>query len=284
MRIGIVGSGGYIAQYIIQNYKMCDYVETILCIDKSDEADVYLDLEKADEFEYDMLDDIDYLIFTAAIPSPDICASDYERCWAINVIGTKYFIEQTIKKRIKVLFFSSDAVFEGSINRIYDEDSETLAETAYGKMKIAVESAFKDSEWFKVIRLSYVASAKDSFVSYCRNCIKNDEEAEVYHPFYRNCIVVSDVVKVVEWMGTHWDEYEPYVLNVAGEELVSRVRIADELNRIFHGKLRYKIVSPSASFFKNRANITQMKSKYLKKYSILCAESFTEKIQREIEI
>ncbi len=50
--------------------------------------------------------------------------------------------------------------------------------------------------------------------------------------FYRNCIVVSDVVKVVEWMINNWEEFTDFVLNVAGNELISRVRIADEINRI----------------------------------------------------
>lgn len=107
--------------------------------------------------------------------------------------------------------------------------------------------------------------------------------AEVFHPFYRNCIVVSDVVKVVEWMGLRWDEYRPVFLNVAGVELVSRVRIADELNRLYKDRLQYKVVLPEENFYKNRPRITQMKSIYLEQYAILPNESFTEKIQREME-
>lgn len=283
MNIAIVGSGGYIANHIVAMYRKCEYVESILCIDKSDEADVYLDLEEPEKFDYSVLDNVDYVIFTAAIPSPDICATEYDRCWRINVIGTKYFIEQTLKKQIKTLFLSSDAVFEGTPDKIYDEESETLAHAPYGKMKLTIENEFKYSNWFKVIRLSYVASARDSFITYCKNCMSNGEVAEVFHPFYRNCIVISDVAKVVEWMGRHWNEYEPFVLNVAGDELVSRVRIADELNRLYDGKLQYKIVSPNPAFFQNRQSITQMKSLYLHNYSILEAESFTEKIRRELD-
>lgn len=44
--------------------------------------------------------------------------------------------------------------------------------------------------------------------------------------------MVSDVVKVVEWMINNWEEFTDFVLNVAGNELISRVRIADEINRI----------------------------------------------------
>ena len=107
--------------------------------------------------------------------------------------------------------------------------------------------------------------------------------ADVFHPFYRNCIVVSDVVKVVEWMVNHWEEYPSFVLNVAGNELVSRVRIADEINRICDGKLKYTISVPNEEFYENRPKITQMESLYLYDMNILERESFTNKIQREME-
>ena len=84
-------------------------------------------------------------------------------------------------------------------------------------------------------------------------------------------------------MGLHWDEYQPTVLNVAGNELVSRIRIADELNRIYNGRLQYKVVQPEEKFYINRPKITQMKSNYLERYAILKNESFTVKIQREME-
>ena len=94
---------------------------------------------------------------------------------------------------------------------------------------------------------------------------------------------MSDVVDVVIWFLKHWDEYHPFVLNVAGKELVSRVRIADELNRHLGNKLEYIISSPCDDFYKNRPCITQMKSLYLQKYKILEDNTFTEKLIKELQ-
>lgn len=283
MKIGIVGSCGYIADFILSCYRNREYVSEIICIDKAEGADLYLDLERPEQFSYEALDGLDYIIFTAAISGPDACADNFDYCWSINVTGTKYFIQQAVMRKCRVLFFSSDAVFGDIPGEIYTELSETKAQTPYGKMKKAVEDEFKDTPFFKAIRLSYVASASDRFVKYCRKCIQEQAAAEVFHPFYRNCIGVSDVVRVVEWMGLHWDEYQPGVLNVAGSELVSRVRIADELNRLCNGKLQYKVVLPEDQFYRNRPSVTQMKSLYLNAYSILPQESFTEKMKREMK-
>ncbi len=283
MKIGIVGSDGYIAGYLLSHYQNKDYIEEILCIDKSDRADRFLDLVHPEAFDYSALDSLDYIIFTAAVSGPDACADKFDDCWAINVTGTKHFIEEAIERQCRVLFFSSDAVFGDMPGAVYTESSETKAQTPYGKMKKAVEDAFKHSPYFKAIRLSYVASSQDRFITYCKSCIQKGECAEIFHPFYRNCIVVSDVVQVVEWMGLHWTEYRPSFLNVAGRELVSRIRMADELNRIFQDRLQYKIVQPEENFYKNRPRITQMESIYLGQYEIVQNESFTEKIQREME-
>lgn len=282
MNIALVGSSGYIAGFLLKKFEEEEHIDKVIKIDQSDGEDFYLNLLEAERFDYEILNEIDYVVFTAAISGPDKCATDFDLCWSINVIGTSYFIKQALERNCKVLFFSSDAVFGDIPGKIYDEHSETKAETPYGRMKKTVEDEFKENHNFKAIRLSYVASAKDRFVSYCLSCIEKNEIADIFHPFYRNVISVSNVVDVVVWFSKHWDEYENFALNVAGKELVSRVRIADEINRIMENKLKYKISAPGDDFYKNRPCITQMKSLYLQKYDIIEDDSFTEKIKKEL--
>lgn len=283
MRIAIVGSSGYIAKHLMKAFTSqipnCEIVK----IDMSDEADLKLQLTAPSDFDYDQLNGIDYVIFTAAISGPDMCANEYEKCWDINVTGTSFFIHEAIKRNVKVLFFSSDAVFGDISGHIYYEDSETQAYTAYGKMKKAIEDEFKNSPLFKCIRLSYVVSENDKFISYCLSCIRKNETADIFHPFYRNCITVSDVIKAIMWLMNNWCTFDSFVLDVTGTELVSRVRMADEINRYFGNKLKYVVSKPDESFFKNRPQVTQMKSKYLYSLNIIENKTFTEKFQNELK-
>lgn len=281
MNVAVVGSSGYIASRLIETLSDADDVGSVLRIGRSGDADARLDLERPEAFDYGRLGGVDFIALTAAVSSPDACASHYTESWAVNVEGTSHFIGRAIGLGCRVLFFSSDAVFGDIPGMIYDEGSETRACTAYGKMKKAVEDEFRGSPMFKAVRLPYVVSAKDKFASYCLECIWNGREAEVFHPIYRNCVAIGDVADAASWLMGHWDEYCPPVLNLAGSELVSRVRIADEINRIFKGRLSYKIRIPDDAFFDNRPRITQMRSLYLGEYRILKDESFTEKIQRE---
>lgn len=283
MKIAIVGSSGYIAGFLIERWKRNKEIEHILRLDQSDEAEAYINLQRAEEFNYSVLEQIDFIIFTAAISGPDQCASDFDFCWKINVTGTSYFIRKAIEKNCRVVFFSSDAVFGDYPNKIFDEESKTDASTPYGKMKKAVEDEFAGEQNFKAIRLSYVSSAKDRFVSYCLNCIRNGETADVFHPFYRNAVSVHDVVQVVDYLINHWNTYTPQFLNVAGKELVSRVRIADEINRYSGNRLQYTVSMPGKAFFENRPQITHMKSLYGFRYGVLSDNTFTEKIVKELE-
>lgn len=283
MKIAIVGSSGYIAKHLMKAFTTqlgdCEIVK----IDMTDDVDLKLQLTAPADFDYDKLMGIDYVVFTAAISGPDMCANEFEKCWDINVTGTSYFIREAIKRDVKVLFFSSDAAFGDIPGHIYDEESETQAYTAYGKMKKAIEDEFKTSPFFKCIRLSYVVSENDKFISYCLSCIRKNEIADIFHPFYRNCITVSDVIKAIMWLMNNWYAFDSFVLDVTGTELVSRVRMADEINRYFGNKLNYVVSKPDESFFKNRPQVTQMKSKYLYSLNIIENKTFTEKFQNELK-
>ena len=273
MKIALIGSSGYISGFIIERLRR-EY--EIVRIDKIGETDHYLDLEKPEDFDYDILNDTDYAIFPAAISSPE-----YDKCWNINVTGTKKFISEALKRNNRVIFFSSDAVFGNHPNDEFDEESYTDASTAYGKMKKAVEDEFKDDKNFKAIRLSYVVSLKDKFTKYALSCLKSGEICEVYDPFYRNCITVSDVLDCIEWLIKNWEDYDHAFLNIAGRDLVGREDIIKELNNVFDNGIKYKVVYPGEAFYSCRPVTARMKSLYLQKYNILPDESFSEKVRKE---
>ena len=275
MKVALIGSSGFIAKHLMEEIKR----EKIDVLEINHSS---LELMFPHNFDYSKLDEIDFVIFTAAISSPDKCAKDFELCWSINVDGTVYFIKKVLEKKCKVIFFSSDAVFGDIPGTIYNEESKMMPNTAYGKMKKAVEESFANEDNFKALRLSYVVSQDDKFTSYCLTCIKNRQIAEIFHPFYRNCTTLSDVIKIVFWLINNWKDATFKVLNICGKELVSRVRIADEINRFYNNELRYTVLKPSDDFYQNRPQITQIESLFLPNLPCFSDLSFSEKFLIEI--
>lgn len=279
--VAIVGSSGYIAKYIV-NMLASNKNINLIKIGRNITDDIFLDLISVENFDYEVLDNVDYIIFTAAISSPDMCEKDFIYAWNINVKGTGYFIEKALARNCKIVFFSSDAVFASDSNKIFTEISKTVPKTSYGKMKKSIEDKFINNKNFKAIRLSYVISKNDKYMKYIFSCLNNNSIAEIYHPFYRNCIFIDDVMKTIKWLIYHWKEFPHSLLNLAGNELISRLRIIDEVNRFLKEKIQYKIVYPDKDFYKNRPHITQIKSIYMDKYKIIEDINFSEKIKKEL--
>jgi dTDP-4-dehydrorhamnose reductase len=281
MNIAVLGSNGYIGSVLADRLEKLN--NHVVKISKSLNNDVYqINLESPEIFNYEILRSIDYLIITAAISSPDICSKQYESSYKINVIGTKYFINKALEYNCKIIFFSSDAVFGTDLHNAFDENSKTFANTAYGVMKKEIEDSYKSHALFKAIRLSYVISSKDKFTSYLLKCRQNSEIAEIYHPFYRNCISLDDVIDSVCWLVLNWGDFDSTFLNVCGSDLASRVRIIDEINRISKSKINYNIVKPSEDFFNNRAEVTEMRSLYLNRILKNWDEPLSMKIKKQL--
>lgn len=281
MKIGIIGSSGYIGQNLLKEMSNWKFVSHIVKIGRRKEDDIYLNLEDVREISDERFAKLDMIYFLAAISSPDLCAKEEKKCWNINVSATEIIIKQALENNIKVVFFSSDAVF-GAYKTECDEETITKPNTAYGRMKEAIEKRFVGHKNFKVIRLSYVLSKKDKYITYCMNCIKNHKEAEIFHPFYRNVVMLSEVIECVRWLTVHWGEYRMTFLNIAGLELVSRVHIADEIKAIYGEKFQYRIKFPEDEFFINRPKITRMVSKSIWEFNILSYDSIYNRICKEI--
>ena len=98
MKIGIVGSDGYIAGYLLSHYQSRDYVEEILCIDMSEKADRFLDLEHPEAFDYDA-DSYTHLTLTTI--------------YTVNVYQATVFFKHDTQELPDCLFYTSvDAAAE----------------------------------------------------------------------------------------------------------------------------------------------------------------------------
>lgn len=255
----IIGKNGFIAKkLVLRNQYQTTTSNT------EDKNSLFLDLRKIEEFDFSILNNNTTIIFLGAISSPDICNNHYEEAYNINVLGTKHFIEKSIKNSAKVLFFSSDVVYGNAIEEI-NEISKTNPFGNYAKMKDEIEKAFEHEKNFKVFRLSYVLSNEDKYLSYLKSCIDKNEVAEVFHPFSRKVVYIEDVLESIENILIKWDDFENQKFNICGDEDVSRKDIADFYNKAIGNKLGYKILEPDDYFWEARPKDINITSIYFEK-------------------
>lgn len=206
----------------------------------------------------------DVVFLTAAISSPDVCAREHDRAWAVNVTGTSEFVAKVISRGARVVFFSSDTVY-GERDAAFDESVIINPAGEYAEMKAEVERRFLGNPLFKSIRLSYVFSREDKFTKYLSGCAERGEEADLFHPFYRAIVHRNDVVDGALALARRWDEFPQQVINFGGPEVFSRIDFAECLQRNALPSLRFRVTEPGDEFFKNRPRVIAMTSDILPK-------------------
>jgi len=257
----IVGKNGFIAKEL---FKVG--LKNVLFTTSSDEEKnaIYLDLENVDDFNFSIIDKETIVVLLAAISSPDICQNDCDYAYNINVKGTIQFIENSLKKDAKVLFFASDVIY-GNTTKPVNEKSSTNPFGNYAQMKDEVEKYFIGNDNFKSFRLSYVLSKEDKYLKYLKSCVENSSVAEVFHPFERKVIYIEDVLEAIKSIIQDWKQCGSQYINICGSQSISRKDIADYYNESIGGKLKYEIFKPNDEFWKARPKDINIESLYLEK-------------------
>jgi nucleoside-diphosphate-sugar epimerase len=127
-------------------------------------------------------------------------------------------------------------------------------------MKREVERRFSGNASFKSRRRSYVFSREDKFSRYLARCAEQNQEADLFHPFFRAIVHRDDVVNGALALAARWDEVPEQVINFGGPQVLSRVDFAECLREVHLNGLRFKVTEPGADFFKNRPRVIAMTS------------------------
>ena len=83
----------------------------------------------------------DVAVHCAAMTDVDGCESNFEKAMQINAIGSANIASCCFNTNARLIAISTDYVFDGNLNRAYNEWDETVPSTAYGKSKLAGEKA-----------------------------------------------------------------------------------------------------------------------------------------------
>ena len=99
----------------------------------------------------------DAVIHCAAYTAVDKAEDEPEKCWAINVDGTRNLAEGCKKIDAKLVYISTDYVFEGAGSKFYQIEDSVNPQNVYGASKLAGELAVR-SILFKyfIVRTSWV--------------------------------------------------------------------------------------------------------------------------------
>lgn len=97
----------------------------------------------------------DVIFHCAAYTAVDKAEENKEICYNVNVNGTKNIVEAAKKNGAKVVYISTDYVFDGSKVDIYVEEDKTNPINYYGYTKLCGEKLVEELDKYLIVRISW---------------------------------------------------------------------------------------------------------------------------------
>jgi dTDP-4-dehydrorhamnose reductase len=194
------------------------------------------------------------VIHCAGIGSVDLCEKNKRSAYKVNVMGTKNIINACSKYNSKLIFISSNAVFNGN-NPPYTEDSKVSPVNYYGKTKVLSEKLIKKAKIdYVIVRLILMygwnhLSERDNPVTWLIKKLKVEERVKLVNDTYTNPVLNIQAAKAI-WSIVKFNKRGTF--HVAGKECVNRFEFANLVADVFN--LNKKLVEAvDSSYFKGIA-------------------------------
>lgn len=152
MKILVTGVKGQLGYEIVKELKSRGYSD-VLGIDR-EEMDITNENEVNDVIEsYNP----SVIFHCAAWTQVDLAEDEYDKCYAVNVDGTKNIALAANKIDAKMFYISTDYVFDGTKDGLYEIDDEVNPRSVYGETKYLGEKVVREnvSKHF-ITRISWV--------------------------------------------------------------------------------------------------------------------------------
>lgn len=121
------------------------------------------DIHNCDILKYKQLETVvssykpDIIIHTAAYTNVDKAESDEAAATELNVMGTKHITTVAKEYQAKIVYISTDYVFDGSHTRPYTEEDQPNPSGVYGRTKFQAEQQIQQIlEDFLIVRTAWL--------------------------------------------------------------------------------------------------------------------------------
>jgi dTDP-4-dehydrorhamnose reductase len=171
----------------------------------------FINFEKSTSFKIDFLHDIekissiidnfnpDVIIHTVASPSVDLCETNHDLADKLHIRSTQIIVDGAMKNNAKVIFLSTDAVFEGKSKIKYTENDIPTPVNYYGKTKLNAEKIVLKNSNNTVLRTAviYGWDEKSRFTNWILSYLKQGKMVDPFVDQYNTPTLVDDLVKSI---------------------------------------------------------------------------------------
>ena len=176
----------------------------------------------------------DYIIHTAALTNLDHCENDKRLAWDINVEGTKHIAVIARKINAKLVYISTDYVFDGS-KGMYNEDDSTHPTNCYGETKLGGEKVVKETcNDYIIARPSVLYSwnsIKLNFVTWVMQGLKKGKVITIVKDQLNTPTLADNLAELILEL---IERDETGIFHISGSERINRYDFAIKIAEIFN--------------------------------------------------
>lgn len=150
-------------KYLITGFKGQLGYDIARELDKREEHDyLALDIDDMDITNAKEVNEVvskynpDVIIHCAAWTQVDKAEEEMLKCYKVNVLGTKNMADASIKTGAKIIYISTDYVFDGTKEGIYEPDDIANPKSIYGLTKYLGEEEVRRNPNHFITRVSWV--------------------------------------------------------------------------------------------------------------------------------
>lgn len=178
----------------------------------------------------------DIIIHTVGLSSLKACEENPSLAEKINIKTTTNITDAIKNKSCKLIFISSDYVFEGNKGN-YKECDQTRPKTIYGKNKLEAERYIKKNlKKYIIIRTSNVyGNGGGGFFNFIKENLENKQKLFIYKDTFYTPTHVEDIVKSIDIMIV---KNINGIYHIAGNTKESRYTFAQKIAQCFKHDLK----------------------------------------------
>ncbi len=151
MKYLITGGSGQLGYDIIRELKNRDRFDFLA--PNCSEMDI-TDIKSVEDVILNYKPDV--IFHCAAYTAVDKAEDDRDTCYEVNVNGTKNIVDAAKMVNAKVVYISTDYVFDGTKDGIYDVNDDTNPINYYGYTKLEGEKEVQRLDDYLIVRISWV--------------------------------------------------------------------------------------------------------------------------------
>ena len=176
------------------------------------------------------------VVLTGGITDVDFCEIKPRLAEEINIKGTIDLIKKTKEHNAKLVFLSTDYVFDGE-NGPYKEEDKPSPINVYGRTKLEVEQfikdSFKDHLIIRTAQLYGIDNRGRNFAVKIIHDMQNNKYIYAADDFYCTPTYVGSlsqgVIKLIE-------NHKKGIYNIAGTDFLNRYEYVNKISDIFNLK------------------------------------------------